>query len=160
MKRETRNLCIMSAFSFIVGVAVVPLAVMTFGAVLGFSGFFFTNRQSQEQQAKAFFYRTMNSIFEETYDPEEGSVSSQFMDAFKEYEAQLGKKCRLYIIDSHIDYYECFTFFPSGDVFSLVIALENENWILYGFNPWDWDSFWRDAIEDAQRLYRETKGNS
>jgi hypothetical protein len=146
MKRETKNLCIISAISFIAGVAVVPLAVMTLGAVVGFFGFFSTNRQSQELRAKAFFYRTMNAIFEDTYNSEEGSVSPEFMDTFKKYEPQLGKKCRLYIIDSHSDYYECFTFFPSGDVFSLQIELMNDKWKLYGFNPWDWDSFWRNAI--------------
>jgi hypothetical protein len=154
MKRETKNLCIVSAISFIVGVAVIPLAVIASGAVVGFKGFFFTNRISQERQAKAFFYRTMNSLFEDTYNPEENSVSPEFLDSFKKYESRLGKKCRLYIIDSHSDYYECFTFFPSGDVFSLAIELRNDNWKLYGFNPWDWDSFWKYTIEDAQRLYR------
>ncbi len=102
----------------------------------------------------------MNAIFEDTYNAEEGSVSPEFMDAFKKYEPQFGEKCRLYIIDSHSDYYECFTFFPSGDVFSVQIELMNDKWKLYGFNPWDWDSFWRDTIEDAQRLYMENKGNS
>lgn len=150
MKRETTNLCIVSAMSFIVGVAVAPLAVGALGAVVGFSAFFFTNRQSQEREAKAFFYRTMNAIFEDTYNAREGSVSPQFMDAFKKYEPQLGKKCRLYIIDSHSGYYECFTFFPSGDVFSVQIELMNDKWKLYGFNTWDWDYFWRDAIKDAQ----------
>jgi hypothetical protein len=151
MKRETRNLCLISAISFIVGVAVVPLAVGALGAVVGFSGFFFTNRQSQEQEAKAFFYRTMNAIFEDTYNPEEGSVSPQFMDAFKKYEPQLEKKCRLYIFDSSSGHYECFAFFPSGDVFVLAIELINDRWILYGFNLIDWDKFWGDAIEDAQK---------
>jgi hypothetical protein len=159
MKRETKNLCIMSAVSFIAGVAVVPLAVVALGVAVGFLGFFSTNRQSQEQQAEAFFYRTMNALFEGTYNANEGSVSPEFMNAFKKYEPQLGKKCRLYIIDSTPGYYECFTFFPSGDVFVLQIVLMNDRWILYGFDLRDWDIFWRNAVEDAQRLYRETKGS-
>lgn len=142
----------MSAVSFIVGVAVVPLAVGAVGAVVGFSGFFFTNRQSQEQEAKSFFYRTMNAIFEDTYNSEEGSVSPQFMDAFKKYEPQLGEKCRLYIIDGKSGYYECIAFFPSGDVFGLAIILENESWILYGFDPVDWDNFWENAIRMSSNL--------
>ena len=155
MKRETKNLCIISAFSFIVGVAVVPLAVWAVGGFLWNFGFLFTNEPSPEQEAKSFFYRTMNAIFEDTYNAEEGSVSPEFMNAFKKYESQLGKKCRLYIIDSHSDYYECFTFFPSGDVFTLQIALENDSWILYGFSLWDWDSFWRDAIKKSRNIRLE-----
>ena len=152
MKRETRNLCIISAFSFIVGVAVIPMAVMAVGAVGGTLSLFFSNRQSQEREAKSFFYRTMNAIFEDTYNAEEGSVSPEFMNSFKKYESQLGKKCRLYIIDSHSGYYECFTFFPSGDVFSVQIELMNDKWKLYGFNSWDWDSFWRDAIRMSKNV--------
>jgi hypothetical protein len=152
MKRENKNLCLISAISlisFIVGVAVSPFAMIVFFELIS------PNRQSQEREAKSFFYRTMNAIFEDTYNSEEGSVSPQFMNAFKKYEPQLGKKCRLYIIDSHSDYYECFAFFPSGDVFNLVIALENESWILYGFNPRDWDSFWENAIRMSSNLRLE-----
>jgi hypothetical protein len=99
----------------------------------------------------------MNALFEGAYDVNKGSVSPEFMNAFKKYEPQLGKKCYLHIIDSTPGFYECFTFFPSGDIFGLTIILENEDWKLYGFNQWDWDSLWRDATEDAQRLYREPK---
>jgi len=140
MKRETTNLYIISAISFFAGMVVGLFAMIVFFELI------LPNRYQREQEAKSFFYRTMNAIFEDTYNSEEGSVSPQFMDAFKKYEPQLGKKCRLYIIDSHTDYYECIAFFPSGDVFTLQIALENESWILYGFNPVDWDSFWRNAI--------------
>ena len=152
MKRETQNLYIMAAVSFIADVAVVPLAVMASGAAVGFLGFFSTNRQSERQQAEAFFYRTINALFEGTYDANEGLVSPEFMNALKKYEPQLGKKCRLYIIDSTPGYYECFAFFPSGDVFTLQIVLMNGNWKLYGFHQRDWDSFWKYTIRDAQRL--------
>ncbi|MHC4207873.1 MAG: hypothetical protein ACYSTT_24735 [Planctomycetota bacterium] len=155
MKREAQNLCIISAISFIAGVAVIPLAVMVLGAVVGFYGSFFTNRQSEEQQAKAFFYRTMNAIFEDTYKAEEGSVSPEFMDTFKKYEPQLGKKCRLYIIDSTSGYYECLAFFPSGDVFRLVIALMDGGWILDGLYLDDWDITWRDAIRMSKNVKLE-----
>ncbi len=82
MKRETKNLCIISAISFIAGATVGPFAMMVFFELVS---------PNREQQAKAFFYRTMNMLFEGTYDPNEGSVSPQFMDEFKKYEPQLGK---------------------------------------------------------------------
>ena len=147
MKAQAKIVCLILAFSlisFIAGVSVVPLAIG------GYLGLFVTNRPSQEQEAKAFFYRTMNSLFEDTYNIEEGSVSTEFMNEFKKYEPQLGKKCRLYIIDSESGYYECFAFFPSGDVFGLQIVLMNDKWILYGFNRRDWDSFWKGVVNDVK----------
>ena len=144
-EKVNKNLCLISAISFIVGIAVGPLAVGVFLELI------FPNRHSQEYEAKSFFYRTMNAIFEDTYNSEEGSVSPEFINAFKKYEPQIEKKCRLYIFDSSSGHYECFAFFPPGDVFVLAIELINDRWILYGFNLIDWDKFWGDAIKDSQK---------
>ena len=146
MNKSNKTLCLISAISvvsFIVGVAVGPLAIGMFLELI-------FPRHSQEREAKAFFYRTMYTLFEDTYNSEEGSVSPEFLNEFKKYEPQLGKKCRLYIIDSESGYYECFAFFPSGDVFGLQIVLVNDKWILYGFNRRDWDSFWKGVVNDVK----------
>jgi len=152
MNKSNKTLCLISAISvisFIVGVAVAPLAIGMFLEL------FFPNRLSQEKEAKAFFYRTMDALFEGSYNPEEGSVSPEFMNAFKKYESQLEKKCRLYIFDSSSGHYECFAFFPSGDVFVLAIELINDRWILYGFNLIDWDKFWGDAVRKSRGELKE-----
>ena len=87
MNKSYKNLCLISTtslISFIIGVALGPLVVGVFLELI-------FPRHSQEQEAKAFFYRTMNALFEGTYNPEDGSVSPQFMNAFKKYEPRLGK---------------------------------------------------------------------
>ena len=74
MKRESTTLCLVSAISFIAGVIVGPFAMMILFELIS---------PNREPQAKAFFYRTMNALFEGTYDPNEGSASPQFINALK-----------------------------------------------------------------------------
>jgi len=147
MKRESTTLCLVSAISFIAGVIVGPFAMMILFELIS---------PNREPQARSFFYRTMNELFEDTYNTEEGSVSPEFLEAFKKYESQLGKKCHLHIFDGTSGYYECFAFFPLGDVFSLAIILENDSWKLYGFDPVEWDPLWENAVERSKNIqYRD-----
>lgn len=144
MKREAETLCLISIFSlisFIAGIVVGPFAMIIFFELIS---------PNREQQAKSFFYRTMDELFEDTYNTEESPVSPEFMEAFKKYEPQLGKKCHLHIFDGTSGYYECFAFFPSGNVFVLQIVSMDDKWKLYGFNPCDWDSVWSHAIRTFQ----------
>jgi len=143
MNNSNKRLLIISVVSFIAGVMIGLFTTVLFLKLIS------PNRYQQEQQAKAFFYRTMDALFAGTYNPKEGSVSPEFMNAFKKYEPQLEKKCRLYIFDSSSGHYECFAFFPSGDVFLLSIELINDRWILYGFHLIDWDKFWGDAVRKS-----------
>jgi len=65
----------------------------------------------------------------------------------QELKPHLGGKCKLYIIDSTGGYYECFAFFPSGDIFNLAIIRRDRHWTIAGFhNLPNWDRLWEDTL--------------
>lgn len=101
-----------------------------------------SRKQQERREATSFFYRTMYALFEDTYDPEEGSVSTHALKVFREYGPRLGNKCSFFIVDPHPGYYECAAFFPSGDCFSVVVVKRGGRWILDGFAPTDWERSW------------------
>lgn len=143
MDRKISRLCLVSLVAFIAGAY--------FGYFFGLfvmphliTKLFLLDRNIQKE-AVPFFYRTMNSLFEGTYNPEDGSIPEAFLEVFEESEDQLGGKCRLFVLDKKSGYYECFAYFPSGDVFSLVIVREKDRWVLEGFRHKDWEDFWRDV---------------
>jgi hypothetical protein len=147
MKRETKNLCLISVISFIVGAAAVPLVVMALGAAVGFLGFFSANRQSQKQQAEVSFYRTMNALFENKYDPNDGLVSPEALKTIQECKHQLGYKCELFFVDTSDTYHECIAFFPSGDYFYVSLSrIGKKKWIIQTFYQLDWDRQWNETL--------------
>lgn len=139
MNKALSRLYVIMSLIFILGIVVgffiIPLLLIKFNA---------PRRSQQKIEATSFFYNTMHSLFEGTYKPEEESISQAALKKFKEYEFQLGGKCNLFIIDSAPGYYECFAFFPPGDIFNLAIERRDARWVLEGFHHRDWERFWRE----------------
>ena len=141
MSRNTSRLCLISLAAFIAGACIEYFLIF----------FVMPNLMPRlssrgwRKEAIPFFYRTMNSLFEGTYNPEDGSIPKTFLEEYEERKDQLGGKCQLFVYDKTSDYYECYAYFPSGDVFSLVIAREKDRWVLEGFRHKDWEDFWRDV---------------
>lgn len=139
MKRS--SFCLAIAFSIIAG--------MIFGlfGLVHLGQFLTPGRYKEKREAITFFYNTMYALFEDTYSPLEGNLSEADLKKFEEHKPQLGGKCILFIIDSTPGYYECFAFFPSGDVFNLGIIKQDGHWKLTGFhNLQDWDKLWKDKL--------------
>ena len=149
MNKSLQRLCLTAAVAFVVG------------CLIGHA-FYISIRINKAKEygqprieATYFFYHTMISLFEGTYNPEEGSVSPAALERFEEYKPQLGGKCELFIVDSTPGYYECFALFPSGDIFSFALIQQDGRWELAGFIRQDWEKSWRET------LYRyHTKRNS
>ena len=140
MNKSLYRLCLTAAIAFIAGILLGPVALISLSKLKA------PGRYQQKMEAVSFFYRTMNALFEGTYSPEEGSVSEAVLEKFREYKPQLGGKCNLFIVDSTPDYYECFAFFPSGDIFNLAIIQRDGRWELVGFDIEDWERLWRDVL--------------
>jgi len=127
--------------AFIVGIVVGCGATVFLGVRLGLA------RSHQKREAVDFFYRTMNSLFQGTYNSEDGSISQQALDTFKEYQPRLGNKCQIFVVDRGGPYYDCVAFFPSGDFFNIVIHRKKGFWVLRELYHGDWDRFWRVYIQ-------------
>ena len=150
---KKRSFCLAIAFSFIVGIMCGPLVLFLLIKLKAPGDYL------QKREATSFFYNTMYELFEGTYDPEEGSVSEVFLEQFEEHKPQLGGKCKLFIIDSTPGYYECYVFFPSGDISKLVIDRRDGRGELKGFYLQDWDRLWKDTLDryDILRDSDQTK---
>jgi hypothetical protein len=132
--------CLAIVFSFIVGIMFGPLILVLYSKIKA------PGRYQQELEAKSFFYKTMHELFEDTDSHGKSTLSESVLNKFNEYKPQLGGKCALFIIDSTPGYYECYTFFPSGDIFSLAITQQDGRWKIEGFNLQDWDRLWKDRL--------------
>ena len=139
---KKRSFCLAIAFSFIIGIIIGIVALILIMIMVDAP-----RRYQQKREAISFFYSTMYALFEGTYNPEEGSVPEWVLEKFEEYKPQLGGKCKLFIIDSTPGYYECYVFFPSGDIFSLVIDRRDGRGKLGGFHLQDWDRLWKDTLD-------------
>lgn len=138
-----RSFCLTTAVSFIAGIIFAPAAFMLLNQLRA------PGRYRQKSEAVSFFYSTMHALFEGTYNSEDGSVSPEALKKFREYEPQLGDKCRLFIVDgTPPGYYESLAFFPSGDIFDVVIRKTSQGLILDVFYPRDWEKFWRSVLYD------------
>ena len=116
MNKQLSSRYLTAIISFIIGIIIGIVALILLMAKVDAP-----RRYQQKREAISFFYSTMHALFEGTYNPEEGSVSEAFLEKFEEHKLQLGGKCKLFIIDSTPGYYECYVFFPSGDIIKLVI---------------------------------------
>jgi len=143
MKKRSFYLAI--AISFIAGTIFWPMALVLLSK-LERPGLY-----QRKKEAYSFFYRTMNELFEGTYNSEEGSVSQDALETFKEYKAWLGGKCRLVIGDDSSGYFGGEAFFPSGDIFYVVIVRKDERMVLERFHPEDWERLWRDLMPQNER---------
>ena len=140
MNKSLYRLCLTAAIAFIAGAVFVLIAIVVW------KSHFEPNRSQRQREAYAFFYKTMHELFEGTFNPEEGSVSTDALETFKKYESRLGDKCRLFIGDDSSGYFGGIAFFPSGDSFYVVIVRMDEHMVLKMFNPEDWERFWMDVM--------------
>lgn len=141
MNKSLFRLCLTATIAFIAGTIFMPMALVLLSKLER------PGRYQQKREAITFFYKTMNELFEGTYNPEEGYVLDWVLEKFEEYKLNLGGKCKLFIIDSTPGYYECYVFFPSGDLFSLVIDRRDGRGKLGGFHLQDWDRLWKDTLD-------------
>jgi len=122
-----------AGISCIVGIVIGIVSLTLFMVVVDAP-----RRSQQKREAVSFFYKTVNELFEDTYNTEDESVSEIFLGKFREYKSRLGGKCQLFVVDSTPGYYECLAFFPSGDFFTLAIEQRQGKWVLEGFHKKDW----------------------
>jgi VanZ family protein len=147
--------CFTAATAFIAGVLVVPVASISLSILTGPSLF------QRQQAARYFFYSTMCELFEGGYDPEEGSISENALETFREYRPRLGDKCSLSICNypynlsrQKVGYFDGAAFFPSGDSFQVLIVRTGSRFVIERFEHWDWDTIWSEVLSDAERYYR------
>ena len=96
--------------------------------------------------ANAFFYRTMQALFQGTYSSEDSSISQEALNTFRKYESTLGGKCWADIGDEESGYHWGVAFFPSGDIFEVIILGDGERFVLTSFDHEDWERLWRHAL--------------
>jgi len=151
MNKSLFRLCLTAAVAFIAGTIFMPMGLVLMSKLER------PGRYQQKKEAYSFFYRTMNELFEGTYNPEEGSVSPDALETFKKYGPRLGGKCRLFISDDESGYFDGIAFFPSGDCFSVVVLrINDDRMVLKSFYPLDWEEFWMRVMprteNDSKRL--------
>ena len=140
MNKSLFRLCLI----FIAGTVFIHIAI------IAHKSYFATKQSQRQREAYTFFYKTMHEYFEGNYNFEEGSVSPEALETFKEYESRLGDKCRLFIGDDSSGYFGGIAFFPSGDSFYVVIDQIDNRMVLEMFHPEDWEKFWKDVIPRAE----------
>lgn len=91
MNKPNKRLCLIAGVSFFAGCWVGCFALIMLFSLSQ------RNNSQRERKIGAFFYRTMNAIFEGTYNSNEGSVFPEALETIKEYEPRLGC-CLLMIV--------------------------------------------------------------
>ena len=132
MKKPNKRICLISGVSFFAGAWVGCFALIAFFSLSQ------RNAGQRQKEIKSFFNRTMNAIFEGTYDANEGFVYPEALATIKEYEPRLGMKCKLFFTDGSPDYNECTAFFPSGDYFYVLIDRKGKSWLINKFYLLNW----------------------
>lgn len=141
-----------AVIAFIAGIMVIPITLFSLNKLNG------PSLKQQQKEASYFFYRTMHELFEGNYNPEEGSVSQDALDTFKEYESRLGGKCQLYIYDDWYSqnrqksgYFSGPVFFPSGDRFDVGIEQIGKHFVLKKLSPVDWEPVWMEKLFKSKK---------
>lgn len=144
MNKSVFALCLITAVvSFIAGLSLALLSYFVFSLASLPDA---RAQLSRRTEANSFFYTTMHALFEGTYSPQDGSISQQALNTFREYESRLGDKCWAYIGDDSSGYHGGKAFFPSGDIFDLVIMRDGERLVLKYFTHEDWERLWRNSF--------------
>jgi hypothetical protein len=149
MKKPNKRICLVSGVSFFAGAWVGCFALIALFSL------FQWNSGQRKKEVESFFYRTMNEIFDGTYDSNKGSVYSGALETIKEYEPKLGKKCYFFINDSSPDYTEGTAFLPSGDYFYVLIDRKGKSWVINKFYHLNWDEEWSETIHDIGERRKE-----
>ena len=144
MNKSVFKLCCLTAVvSFIAGIAFIVLYSFIF-ALAGAPKVRAQNRRRAE--ANSFLYTTIHAFFEGTYSSEDGSISQNALNTFRKYESKLGDKCYAYIGDGSSGYHGGKAFFPSGDIFDVIIMRDGGRLVLTHFMHEDWERLWHDSL--------------
>ena len=107
-------------------------------------------RIRENKQATAFFYRTASALFEGTYNSEDGSISEHALNKFRKNASNSGNKCYAEIYDNESGYHWGAVFFPSGDIFEVILMPHSEQgFVITEFAPMDWDNLWGFQLKRA-----------
>lgn len=119
--------------SFIAGYAFYHYSVTIWDPV--YQGWEQTNSKVEKlrQEAIPFFYRTLNELFEGTYDLKDNYVSKFALDTFNKYKSRLEPRCRLINIYYYDAAFASEALFPSGDRFAMAMIKADKGWRLDSF---------------------------
>ncbi len=153
IKTESASrLCFTAVVAFIAGILFVPSTLFSLNKLSG------PSLQQQQKEANYFFYRTMHALFEGTYNPEEGTVSKDALEIFKEHGPRFGDKCKLFIYDDWFSrnrqkagFFCGPVFFPSGDMYSVEIERMGEHFVLKKLSPADWEQDWMEEVLKSKK---------
>ena len=146
MNKSVSELCLTAVVSFVVGIVLAALAFKILLWVESNSGS--VRRKNQRIEAISFCYRTMYALFEGTYNSEDGSISQKALSTFREYESKLGGRCCVYIGYGSSNFYHMGeVFFPSGDIFEVIIYQDGERFVLRDFTHQDWERLWHRELD-------------
>jgi len=133
--------------SFVAGYAFYHYSVTIWDPV--YQGWELTNSKVERlrQEAIPFFYRTMRELFEGTYDPKEGYVSKQALNAFNKYKSRLEPRCRLINIYFYDAAFTSEALFLSGDRFEVAMIKADKGWRLDSFGHLNSEDIYYDIRE-------------
>ena len=135
------------AVSFVAGLVVASIGWFLFMGFLHSSSKPVRKRVRENKEATAFFYRTVQALFEGTYNSEDASIREHALKGFKENTSNLGNKCYIKVYDNESGYHGCIVFFPSGDLFHLTIMPHTEKeFVITDFGGMDWDTLWSSEL--------------
>lgn len=120
-------------FSFVAGYAFYHYSGAIWDPV--YQGWEQTNSKVEKlrQEAIPFFYRTMLDLFAGTYDPKDGYISKNALNAFNKYKSRLEPRCRLINIYFYDAAFASEALFPSGDRFAVAMIKGDKGWRLDSF---------------------------
>ena len=141
MSRSFSRACLVAAIYFIAGFLCSPIAIGIWKA-----HFVAPVQRQQQEEAYAFFYRTMIELSEGTYNPESGFVREDALNDYKKYADRLGGMCQIHLGRDSADNFVGKAFFPSGDIFDIYVFRGKERLMLLSFFHRNWESVWRETL--------------
>lgn len=135
----------------------VPVAAFVLGVFVGCGGLMSlmvtrgTSAGSRKREASAFFYRTMQSVFDGRYEPEPGLVSPKALDVIEEYGLQRDGACYLLILQKHLGgrWHDGLVFFPSGNFFEVQLLRTPQRRQISALIPISWERHWEEVLPSA-----------
>lgn len=136
--------------SFVAGTLVASIGWCLFMGFLRGASKPVRMRIRETEQATAFFYRTVHAIFEGTYNSEDRSMSEHSLNAFRKNASNSADKCYAKIYENESGYHGGVVFFPSGDIFHIMIMPHpEEDFVITEFARMDWDGLWSRELKRA-----------
>lgn len=112
-----------------------------------------TSRGLREREAYSFFDTTMQSVFDDSCEPEPGLISPEALDAVEEYGLQRDGACYLLILQRHFGgmWHDGVVFFPSGNVFEVQLLTSAQGFRIAALTPVSWDRHWGRVLPKDRR---------